>query len=185
MFCQRVEDNAFHLAAGIIDPSYSYLIILAGICLFLRELPHKEVAQISKCHSRLVRTRVRPCVAHLVGEAARAIAADAISVEAVIPGCDEQSTVAVNVDAIQSRAGPGQVRSTPPVYQVAIRSERYLAGRGRRSHSRRSCRSCSGCGGWTWRYRWGGCRRRCTYRLSIVEGVLLGTAANCYAAVHP
>lgn len=179
MFCQRVEDNAFHLAAGIIDPTYSYLIILAGICLFLRELPHKEVAQISERHSLLVRTRVRACVADLVGEAAWATATDAISVEAVIPGCDEQGTVAVNVDAIGSGAAPGQVRSASPVYQVATRSERDLA------RCRRSCRSYSGCGGWTWGYRWGRCRRRRTYRLSIVEGVLLGTAANGYAAVHP
>ena len=72
-----------------------------------RDAPGLRRPPQSERHRRLIRTGVRACVAHLICEAARAIAADAIGVEPVIPGSDDQRAVAVNIDPIRSRAAPG------------------------------------------------------------------------------
>jgi hypothetical protein len=150
-----------------------------------REFSYEGAAPTSKRHRCLIRTRAGACVAHLICERARATAADPIGVETVIPCRGDQRVVAINIDTIGSRAAPGQVRSASPVYQVATRSECDLTrrSRGRCSWSRCRCRCCGGSSCWCCgRCR---CRRRCTYRLSIVKGILLGTAANSYASVYP
>jgi hypothetical protein len=56
--------------------------------------------EISKRHGRLIRTGLSALVAYLVREAARTTAANAIGVEAVIPGPDEKGAVAVHIDTI-------------------------------------------------------------------------------------
>src|SRR5882724_6345125 len=114
-----------------------------------------------------------------------AMPADGVSVEAVIPGSDDQTAVPINVDIARRRTTPGKIHSALALHFVATRTERDLArGRcGSRSYGRCGCRSW--CGGWTRCRRWGRCRRGCTYCLSIVEGVLLGTAADGYAPIYP
>jgi hypothetical protein len=71
------------------------------------KFPH-QACEILECHRSLVRPGIGASVAHFICERARRAAADAIGVETVIPGGSDQRAVAVNVDTIRSRAGPGQ-----------------------------------------------------------------------------
>src|SRR6266496_3349588 len=106
-----------------------------------------------------------------------AMATDGVGVEAVIRSSDDQTAVPVNVDIARRRARPGKVHSALSLHFVATRSKRDLArcrrGRrcSRRGYSRRGRRSR--------RRRWR------THRLSVVEGILLGAAANTYSTVYP
>ena len=149
--------------------------------------------EISKYYRCLIRTGVGTSVAHLICERTRRRAADPIGIETVIPRSGDQRAVAINIDTTRSRAAPGQVRSPSPVYQVATRAERDLArcrcrcGRWSHGRSGRWCRSRRGrrCGCRSRCRRRGRRRRRRTHRLPIMEGILLRTAADSHAPVHP
>jgi len=107
---QRVEDNAFHLAA-VSDTR-------------LQQSRMSVCSEISKCYRCLIRTGVGTSVAHLICERTRRTVSDPIGVETVVPLSGDQNAVAVNIDAVRSRAAPGQVRSPSPVYQLATCTER-------------------------------------------------------------
>ena len=103
-----------------------YRFALAGTRVLSCEFPH-QACEILECHRSLVRTGIGASVGHFICERARRAAADAIGVETVIPGGNDQRAVAVNVDTIRSRAGPGQVHSPSTAYQVATRTKCDLA----------------------------------------------------------
>jgi hypothetical protein len=115
-----------------------------------------------------------------------AMPADGVSVKAVIRGSDDQIAVPINVDLLDVAPPPGKIHSALTLHFVASRTERDLARCrcGSRSDGGCGCRSWRGSG--TRRRLWCRCRRcYTTYCLSIVEGVLLGTAANGLRAHLP
>jgi hypothetical protein len=125
--------------------------------------------QISEYHCRLIGTGLSTGIAYLIRKGARRRATDFVGVETVVPGGNDQRTIAINVDPTRSRAAPRQVRSAFPTYQVTLRSQCDL-GRCRRRRSScgsRSCRSWArgdrSCRGSCSCCRWcgGGRSRRC------------------------
>src|SRR5882757_9785951 len=94
---------------------------------------------------------------------------DGIGVETVVRSVDEQRVIAVNIDGARSRPAPREVNSVSSLHLVATRTERDPCWSGSRGCS---CSRCS--------------RRRCrTCGLSVMEGVLLGTAADRNTPIHP
>jgi hypothetical protein len=110
-----------------------------------------------------------------------ATAARRIGVKPVIWRRGDHGVVAVDVDITADRPAPGEVYRMPPLHLVAARSKRDLSG------------CCCGRRSWAWSYSCrrsrGRCRRwrwRCSAcRLSVVEGILLGTAADRDTPIHP
>ena len=69
-----------------------------------------------KCHRDLVRTGLSTRIAYSIRKGARGRTTDFIGQETVVPGCNDQRAVAVNIDLARSRAAPRQVRSPFPAY---------------------------------------------------------------------
>jgi len=67
--------------------------------------------QTLKYHGRFVRTGLSARFANFVRETAMATTIDPIRVETVIPRSDDQRAVAIDVDAIRGRPGPGELSS--------------------------------------------------------------------------
>ena|SRR5262245_54308798 len=90
--------------------------LMCAILSALRTQVRDDRPARSERHRRFVRTGLSARFANFVREAAMAAATDPIGVETVVPGGDDQRGVAINVDAVRSRAAPGQVRRAPPVH---------------------------------------------------------------------
>jgi len=99
----------------------------------------QRLSPAAKPYRDLVRAVLRACIANPIGVRAFATRANLIGVETAVRHSGDQHAVTVNVDAAGSRPGRREVHCMPPLYLVAIRTERDLP-RHRGRHG-----SCSRC----------------------------------------
>ena len=81
----------------------------------------------AKPHRNLVRAVGSACFAYPIRVGPTTTGADAIGIETRNVGDrDSEHAVAVNVDVVRGRSGPGEIHGLPPLHVVAARTERDL-----------------------------------------------------------